>query len=250
MEVSPCVPRLADGDGRSSLAPALDHKVSQVSLLMARQREVLPGRCPQNRAHLLPFSWVLSPSCCRNAEKILGYLHTNVLSRDLIPPHVNFSHLTTKDYTEMYKVIRTVKEDHFSALGLDPCLLEDELDKVWDRLPFPDGLGGGQAMGLICVPDKQGPPMCPDRERGEVSAQTPALRRAESWWGDEADTHHRNPRKCVGRLSCLLNGLPVHQSPPHVTHSEQCLAHGRQKMTVYSSACPLLSVPFGPRDMS
>uniref|UniRef100_A0A4W2ERL5 Transporter n=1 Tax=Bos indicus x Bos taurus TaxID=30522 RepID=A0A4W2ERL5_BOBOX len=65
----------------------------------------------------------------RNAEKILGYLNNDVLSRALIPPHVNFSHLTTKDYAEMYKVIKTVKEDHFSALGLDPCLLEDELDK-------------------------------------------------------------------------------------------------------------------------
>lgn len=79
------------------------------------------------------------PSCCRNAEKILGYLHANVLSRDLIPPHVNFSHLTTKDYTEMYKVIMTVKEDHFSALGLDPCLLEDELDKVRARLEGASG---------------------------------------------------------------------------------------------------------------
>jgi len=83
----------------------------------------------------------LSTLCCRNAEKILGYLHTNVLSRDLIPPHVNFSHLTAKDYTEMYKVIRAVKEDRFASLGLDPCLLEDELDKVWDRLPFPGWAG-------------------------------------------------------------------------------------------------------------
>lgn len=80
--------------------------------------------------------------CCRNAEKILGYLNTDVLSRALIPPHVNFSHLTTKDYAEMYKVIKTVKEDHFSALGLDPCLLEDELDKVWVRLSFQDGQKG------------------------------------------------------------------------------------------------------------
>uniref|UniRef100_A0ABI7YD20 Transporter n=1 Tax=Felis catus TaxID=9685 RepID=A0ABI7YD20_FELCA len=73
---------------------------------------------------------IMNEKCVvENAEKILGYLHTNVLSRDLIPPHVNFSHLTAKDYTEMYKVIMAVKEDHFSALGLDPCLLEDELDK-------------------------------------------------------------------------------------------------------------------------
>uniref|UniRef100_G1LFA0 Transporter n=1 Tax=Ailuropoda melanoleuca TaxID=9646 RepID=G1LFA0_AILME len=73
---------------------------------------------------------IMNEKCVvENAEKILGYLHTNVLSRDLIPPHVNFSHLTAKDYTEMYKVIRAVKEDRFASLGLDPCLLEDELDK-------------------------------------------------------------------------------------------------------------------------
>lgn len=74
---------------------------------------------------------------CRNAEKILGYLNSNVLSRDLIPPHVNFSHLTTKDYSEMYNVIMTVKEKQFSALGLDPCLLEDELDKVVEQTALP-----------------------------------------------------------------------------------------------------------------
>ncbi|CAK6439217.1 unnamed protein product [Pipistrellus nathusii] len=73
---------------------------------------------------------IMNEKCVvENAEKILGYLHSNVLSQDLIPPHVNFSHLTTQDYAEMYKVIMTVKEDRFSALGLDPCQLEDELDK-------------------------------------------------------------------------------------------------------------------------
>ncbi|XP_036047386.1 sodium-dependent neutral amino acid transporter SLC6A17 isoform X2 [Onychomys torridus] len=73
---------------------------------------------------------IMNEKCVvENAEKILGYLNSNVLSRDLIPPHVNFSHLTTKDYSEMYNVIMTVKENQFSALGLDPCLLEDELDK-------------------------------------------------------------------------------------------------------------------------
>ncbi|XP_075766136.1 sodium-dependent neutral amino acid transporter SLC6A17 isoform X2 [Pelodiscus sinensis] len=65
----------------------------------------------------------------KNAEKILGYLNTHVLSHDLIPPHVNFSHLTAKDYSEMYHVIQTVKEGHFQELDLDPCLLEDELNK-------------------------------------------------------------------------------------------------------------------------
>ncbi|XP_041656053.1 sodium-dependent neutral amino acid transporter SLC6A17 [Cheilinus undulatus] len=65
-----------------------------------------------------------------NAEKILGYLNTGVLSRELIPPHINFSHLTTQDYAEMYGVIKTVKEDSFGQLGLDACVLEDELNKA------------------------------------------------------------------------------------------------------------------------
>ncbi|KAJ7999111.1 hypothetical protein DPEC_G00212020 [Dallia pectoralis] len=64
-----------------------------------------------------------------NAEKILGYLNSNVLSHDLIPSHVNFSKLSTVDYAEMYGVIQTVKEGSFGELGLDPCLLEDELNK-------------------------------------------------------------------------------------------------------------------------
>lgn len=143
------------------------------------------GRCL--RVLCPPLSFYLDPSTlrCRNAEKILGYLHTNVLSRDLIPPHVNFSHLTAKDYTDMYRVIKAVKEDRFSALGLDPCLLEDELDKVWDRLPFP-GLGSkadvgvwpqsqavdgwGLHTGLRRPPgthwlaQEQGPTMCPGRD--------------------------------------------------------------------------------------
>uniref|UniRef100_A0A8C6WSC1 Transporter n=1 Tax=Neogobius melanostomus TaxID=47308 RepID=A0A8C6WSC1_9GOBI len=65
-----------------------------------------------------------------NAEKILGYLNTGVLSNELIPPHVNFSHLSTQDYAEMYSVIKTVKEDIFAQLGLDSCVLEDELNKA------------------------------------------------------------------------------------------------------------------------
>lgn len=69
---------------------------------------------------------------CRNAEKILGFLGSGVLSKELIPPHINFSHLTTEDYAEMYGVIKAVKEDGFSQLGLDPCVLEDELNKVSD----------------------------------------------------------------------------------------------------------------------
>ncbi|EDL01906.1 solute carrier family 6 (neurotransmitter transporter), member 17, isoform CRA_a [Mus musculus] len=84
---------------------------------------------------------IMNEKCVvENAEKILGYLNSNVLSRDLIPPHVNFSHLTTKDYSEMYSVIMTVKEKQFPALGLDPCLLEDELDKKWEWSLVPPTL--------------------------------------------------------------------------------------------------------------
>ncbi|XP_026563060.1 sodium-dependent neutral amino acid transporter SLC6A17 isoform X2 [Pseudonaja textilis] len=73
---------------------------------------------------------VMNEKCVvENAEKVLDYLNTNVLSHALIPPQVNFSHLTAKDYTEIYAVIKTVKKDQFEKLGLDPCLLEDELNK-------------------------------------------------------------------------------------------------------------------------
>ncbi|KAK7135834.1 hypothetical protein R3I94_014493 [Phoxinus phoxinus] len=74
---------------------------------------------------------IMNEKCVvENAEKIIGYLNSNVLSQDLIPPHVNFSHLTTSDYAEMYGVIKIVKEDSFAQLGLEPCLLEDELNKA------------------------------------------------------------------------------------------------------------------------
>uniref|UniRef100_A0A8C2XN24 Transporter n=1 Tax=Cyclopterus lumpus TaxID=8103 RepID=A0A8C2XN24_CYCLU len=73
---------------------------------------------------------IMNEKCVvENAEKILGYLTSDVLSHDLIPPHVNFSHLSTSDYVEIYGVIKTVKEGSFAQLGLEPCLLEDELNK-------------------------------------------------------------------------------------------------------------------------
>lgn len=65
-----------------------------------------------------------------------------MLSHDLIPPHVNFTHLSTPDYAEMYGVIKTVKEGDFAQLGLDPCLLEDELNKVGRPGYLGPGAGG------------------------------------------------------------------------------------------------------------
>ncbi|KAJ8370212.1 hypothetical protein SKAU_G00102400 [Synaphobranchus kaupii] len=74
---------------------------------------------------------IMNEKCVvENAEKILGYLNSDVLSHALIPSHVNFSHLSASDYAEMYGVIKTVREDSFAKLDLDPCLLEDELNKA------------------------------------------------------------------------------------------------------------------------
>ncbi|XP_052340669.1 sodium-dependent neutral amino acid transporter SLC6A17-like [Oncorhynchus keta] len=74
---------------------------------------------------------IMNEKCVvENAEKILDYLKSGVLSLELIPPHVNFSHLSAVDYQEMYGVIKTVREDSFDQLGLDPCILEDELNKA------------------------------------------------------------------------------------------------------------------------
>uniref|UniRef100_A0A3P8YK72 Transporter n=1 Tax=Esox lucius TaxID=8010 RepID=A0A3P8YK72_ESOLU len=74
---------------------------------------------------------IMNEKCVvENAEKILGYLNTGVLSHELVPPHVNFSHLSAVDYQEIYGVVKTVREDTFDQLGLDPCILEDELNKA------------------------------------------------------------------------------------------------------------------------
>lgn len=92
------------------------------------KRQPLDSPLPWQRTLIL---YVSSFFPCSNAEKILGFLNTGVLSRELIPPHINFSHLSSEDYAEMYGVIKTVKEDNFAQLGLDACVLEDELNKVW-----------------------------------------------------------------------------------------------------------------------
>uniref|UniRef100_A0AAY4B9Z1 Transporter n=1 Tax=Denticeps clupeoides TaxID=299321 RepID=A0AAY4B9Z1_9TELE len=74
---------------------------------------------------------IMNEKCVvENGEKILGLLNSGVLSHDLIPPHVNFSYLTSEDYAEMYGVIKTVRGDSFDQLDLEPCVLEDELNKA------------------------------------------------------------------------------------------------------------------------
>lgn len=133
----------------------------------------------------------------------------------------------------MYKVIRTVKEDRFPALGLDPCLLEDELDKVRAGLSCQKGqegrcgsavpgarlVGGGSELGrgpqkspgtpsfLV----KPRPPRRPERARGNVLPKPLPPRQVESLPEDELGpcSCPRNPRK-HSQLSHFSRGFPEH----------------------------------------
>ncbi|XP_018602584.1 sodium-dependent neutral amino acid transporter B(0)AT2 [Scleropages formosus] len=64
-----------------------------------------------------------------NTKKIVELLGTEI-SQDLIPLHINFSHVTPEDYQRMTDIIQGVKEESFSQLGLDSCNIEEELDKA------------------------------------------------------------------------------------------------------------------------
>ncbi|KAJ8393396.1 hypothetical protein AAFF_G00061180 [Aldrovandia affinis] len=64
-----------------------------------------------------------------NTKKIVGFLG-NEISHDLIPQHINFSHVTPEDYLQITQIIREVKEEDYARLGLDSCNIEDELNKA------------------------------------------------------------------------------------------------------------------------
>ncbi|XP_022529866.2 sodium-dependent neutral amino acid transporter B(0)AT2 [Astyanax mexicanus] len=64
-----------------------------------------------------------------NTQKIVSYLG-NEISYDLIPPHINFSRVSQEDYQQMIGLIRGVKEDDFSQLGLDSCDIKKELNQA------------------------------------------------------------------------------------------------------------------------
>lgn len=66
---------------------------------------------------------------CRNSAKIVNLLNTGNLSKDIIPHHINLSSITADDYNLVYDLIQKVKEEEF-PLGLKPCQIEDELNKV------------------------------------------------------------------------------------------------------------------------
>ncbi|XP_049323298.1 sodium-dependent neutral amino acid transporter B(0)AT2-like [Astyanax mexicanus] len=63
-----------------------------------------------------------------NTQKIVGYLGTEI-SYDVIPPHIDFSKVSREDYQQIIGVIRGVKENDFSQLGLDSCDITEELNQ-------------------------------------------------------------------------------------------------------------------------
>lgn len=65
----------------------------------------------------------------RNAKKIAGHLN-NEVSPNLIPHHINLSHVSTEDYQQMISILRGVMEDSYPQLGLESCDLPQELNKV------------------------------------------------------------------------------------------------------------------------
>ncbi|XP_066580241.1 sodium-dependent neutral amino acid transporter B(0)AT2 [Amia ocellicauda] len=74
---------------------------------------------------------IMNEKCvAHNTDKIVTFLGTGVLSHDLIPQHINFSHVTSVDYYQMTDIIKGVKEKDYSSLGLNPCNIEDELNKA------------------------------------------------------------------------------------------------------------------------
>lgn len=57
----------------------------------------------------------------------------NGIDAGLIPHHINLtqvSQVSAEDYHQMIDIIKGVKEDEFSKLGLASCSIEDELNKV------------------------------------------------------------------------------------------------------------------------
>ncbi|XP_033490519.1 sodium-dependent neutral amino acid transporter B(0)AT2 [Epinephelus lanceolatus] len=67
-----------------------------------------------------------------NTHKIVTLLG-NGIEESLIPHHINLtqvSQVSTEDYHKMIEIIRGVKEDEFDALGLEPCSIENELNKA------------------------------------------------------------------------------------------------------------------------
>lgn len=54
--------------------------------------------------------------------------------KSLITPNIKAAHVTAEEYTQMYEAIRGLHNNtSFQELGLEPCNIENELNKVIPR---------------------------------------------------------------------------------------------------------------------
>nr|XP_057931914.1 sodium-dependent neutral amino acid transporter B(0)AT2 isoform X1 [Doryrhamphus excisus] len=75
---------------------------------------------------------MISKCVALHSKKIVDLLG-NGIEESVIPKHINLSHsssLSTADYHLMINIIKDVKEEQFTQLGLDSCSIEDELNKA------------------------------------------------------------------------------------------------------------------------
>ncbi|KAF3814604.1 hypothetical protein GH733_017762 [Mirounga leonina] len=74
---------------------------------------------------------VINEKCiAENSKMIIKFLKMGNISQDIIPHHINLSAVTAEDYHLVYDIIQKVKEEEFSALHLNSCQTEDELNKA------------------------------------------------------------------------------------------------------------------------
>ncbi|XP_077701801.1 sodium-dependent neutral amino acid transporter B(0)AT2 isoform X1 [Canis aureus] len=74
---------------------------------------------------------VINEKCItENSKIIIKLLKMGNISQDIIPHHINLSAVTAEDYRLVYDIIQKVKEEEFSALHLNSCKIEDELNKA------------------------------------------------------------------------------------------------------------------------
>ncbi|XP_061415880.1 sodium-dependent neutral amino acid transporter B(0)AT2-like [Lethenteron reissneri] len=74
---------------------------------------------------------VMNESCVtENWAHMMSLVASGSVSITLIPSYVNLSKPSVDDYKSVYDVVKIVHKDDFPALGLLPCLLEDELNKA------------------------------------------------------------------------------------------------------------------------
>lgn len=73
---------------------------------------------------------VMNEKCiAQNSKVIATFMKMGNISEAFIPQYINFSAVTAEDYRIMYEIIKHVKQEEFSGLHLDPCNIEDELNK-------------------------------------------------------------------------------------------------------------------------